>query len=92
LTKRNESVAIIKKYFAGTDAQSVESMYEAFASQLKPLPIFNPEALQAMIDTAGVADQRAAKVKPKEIIDSRFIEELQTSGFIDQLYTEKTSL
>jgi len=92
LTKRNESIGIIKKYFGGADAQSVESMYEAFASQLKPLPVFNPEALQAMIDTAGVADQRAAKLKPKEIIDSRFLEELQASGYIDQLYTDKTSL
>jgi NitT/TauT family transport system substrate-binding protein len=92
LTKRNESINIIKKYFAGTDAQSVENMYETFASQLKPLPIFNPEALQAMIDAAGAADQRAAKLKPKEIIDSRFLEELQASGFIEQLYTEKTSL
>ncbi|HWP57740.1 MAG TPA: ABC transporter substrate-binding protein [Candidatus Acidoferrales bacterium] len=92
LTKRNESIAIIKKYFAGTDAQSVENMYEAFAAQLKPLPLFNSEALQAMIDTAGVADQRAAKLKPKEMIDSRFLEELQSSGYIEQLYTEKTSL
>ena len=60
LTHRSESINIIKKYFSGTDQRTLEGMYEAFASQLKPLPIFNSEALQAMIDVAGVADQRAS--------------------------------
>jgi sulfonate transport system substrate-binding protein len=92
LTHRNESLGIIKKYFSGTNPQSLEGMYEVFASQLKPLPVFNMEALQAMIDTAGVADQRASNLKPKDIIDAHFLEELQASGYVDQLYTEKMSL
>jgi ABC-type nitrate/sulfonate/bicarbonate transport system substrate-binding protein len=92
LTNRNESIGIIKKYFSGSNPQSVEGMYEAFAAQLKPLPVFNPESLQAMIDAAGVSDKRAAGLKPREITDARFLEELQASGYLDLLYTEKTSL
>jgi len=37
-------------------------------------------------------DKRASSLKPKTIIDTRFMEELQASGYINQLYTEKTSL
>jgi ABC-type nitrate/sulfonate/bicarbonate transport system substrate-binding protein len=90
--KRTESMNIIKKYVPGMDQRALEAMYESFASQLKPLPAFDTEALQAMIDVTGVLDKRASSLKPKAMTDPHFLEELQTSGFIDQLYTEKTSL
>jgi ABC-type nitrate/sulfonate/bicarbonate transport system substrate-binding protein len=44
LTRRAESVAIIKKYFSGSNPAALEMMYEAFAAQLKPLPAPDDEA------------------------------------------------
>lgn len=92
LKHQGESINIIKKYVPGMDQRALEIMYESFASQLKPLPMFDPEALQAMVDVAGVIDKRASGLNPKTIIDSRFLDELQASGYISRLYTEKTSL
>lgn len=92
LTRKNESLAIIKKYFTGTDPSSLESMYYAYASQLKPLPVINTEALQAMVDAVAVADPRARKLKPSDLFDSRFLDELKESGFVEELYSEKVSL
>jgi ABC-type nitrate/sulfonate/bicarbonate transport system substrate-binding protein len=92
LTHRNESVAIIKKYFGGTPPSAVEGMYDTFASQLKPLPIPNGEAVQAAIDAVSVADQRAKTLKPTELFEQRFLEELKSSGFLKDLYAEKVSL
>jgi len=92
LFHRAESLAIIKKYFTGTDPSALENMYEAFAAQLKPLPGPNGEAVQALIDAVSAVDQRAKNVKPADLFDLRFLEELKASGFIKDLYTEKVSL
>jgi len=92
LTRKSESLAIMKKYFTGTNPSQLESMYYAFASQIRPLPTFNSEAMQALLDAVSVADKRAKKVKPAELFDSKFLEELKSGGFLDELYSEKVSL
>lgn len=92
VSKRSESVAILKKYFPGNQGISVDAMYDAFSAQLRPLPELNTEALQALIDVSATADQRANKLKPADIIEPRFFDELKNSKFLKDLYTEKVSL
>lgn len=92
LTRPAESIAIIKKYLATTDPTAAETVYGSFAAQLRPLPALNRESVQAIIDAVSVADQRAKSLEQSDLFDSRFLEELKTSGFIDNLYSEKVSL
>ncbi|MSP38415.1 MAG: ABC transporter substrate-binding protein [Deltaproteobacteria bacterium] len=92
VTKRGESVAILKKYFPGTQGLSVDAMYDAFSAQLRPLPELNKEALQALVDVSASADPKAAKLKPSDIIEPRYFDELKNSKFLKDLYTEKVSL
>ena len=47
------------------------------------------EALQATLDEISPADPRAKNFKPQELIDARFIDEMETSGFFDQLWSGK---
>jgi hypothetical protein len=67
-------------------------MYDAYSAQLRPLPEMNSEALQALIDVGATADQRAGRLKPSDIIEPRFFDELKGSKFLKDLYTEKVSL
>jgi len=92
LTHRNESIAIIRKYFRGRDPETLENMYEAFAAQLKPLPAPDREAAQAIIDAASVVNPKSRNLKPPDLFEPRFLEELRDSGFLKDLYTEKVSL
>lgn len=92
VSKRNESLAILKKYFPGSQGLSVDNMYDAFSAQLRPLPELNSEAIQALVDVSASADQRATKIKPSDIIEPRFFDELKNSKFLKDLYTEKVSL
>ena len=92
VSKRGESLAILKKYFPGTQGLSVDAMYDAFSAQLRPLPELNSEAIQALVDVSASADQRANKIKPSDIIEPRFFDELKSSKFLKELYTEKVSL
>jgi hypothetical protein len=85
-------LAILKKYFPGTQGISVDSMYDAYSAQLRPLPELNNESIQALVDVSAVADQRAGKLKPSDIVEPRFFEELKNSKFLKDLYVEKVSL
>lgn len=92
LTRRKESIAIMRKYFSATNPSGLENMYEAFAAQLKPLPVPNREAAQALIDAASGVNPNSINIKPPDLFEPRFLEELKASGFVDDLYEEKISL
>jgi ABC-type nitrate/sulfonate/bicarbonate transport system substrate-binding protein len=92
VSKRNESVAILRKYFPANQGLSVDAMYDVFAAQLRPLPELNSEALQAFVDVGGTVDERTKNLKPSDIIEPKFFDELKGSQFLKDLYTEKVSL
>jgi len=92
VTKRSESLAILKKYFPNNQSTNVDAMYDNFAAQLRPLPDLNGEAFQALVDVGSGIDRRANAVKPSDIIEPRFLDELKSSKFLKDLYTEKVSL
>jgi NitT/TauT family transport system substrate-binding protein len=92
VSKRSESLAILKKYFPGTQGGGVDAMYDAFAAQLRPLPELNNEAMQAFMDVGSAIDQRTKNLKPSDIIEPKFFDELKGSKFLKDLYTEKVRL
>jgi ABC-type nitrate/sulfonate/bicarbonate transport system substrate-binding protein len=92
LTRREQSIAIIKKYFTGTNPNAIEAMYDSYAAQLKPLPTPNREAVQALIDAASVIDAKSREIKPSDLFEPRFMDELKANGFVDDLYAEKIDL
>jgi NitT/TauT family transport system substrate-binding protein len=92
VSKRSESLNILKKYFPGNQGVGVDAMYDAFSAQLRPLPELNNEAMQAFVDVGAAVDQRTKSLKPSDIIEPKFFDELKGSKFLKDLYTEKVSL
>ena len=92
VSRRDDSLNILKKYFPGTQGVSVDAMYDAFSAQLRPLPELNDEAIQALVDVSASVDQRTKTLKPHDIVEPRFFDELKASQFLKDLYTEKVSL
>src|SRR6266498_1636587 len=92
VSKRSESLTILKKYFPGNQGIGVDAMYDAFSAQLRPLPELNNEAIQALVDVGAAVDQRTKTLKPADIVEQRFFDELKASKFLKDLYSEKVSL
>jgi hypothetical protein len=44
------------------------------------------EGLKTVLGTLGEKDTKARSIKPEDLVDLRFIRELDQSGFIDALY------
>jgi NitT/TauT family transport system substrate-binding protein len=92
VSRREDTLSILKKYFPGDQGMTVDAMYDGFAAQMRPLPELNNEAIQALVDVGAAVDQRSKSLKPSDIIEPRFLNELKGSKFLKDLYTEKVSL
>ncbi len=92
LTHREESIRIMGEHVSGADPTVLQSMYDSLAAQLVPWPLPNGEAVQAVIDVATVIDPQAKKLKPTDLFDLHFLQELKASGFLEGLYADKIKL
>jgi len=92
VSRRDDSLAILKKYFPNNQGLTVDAMYNNFAAQLRPLPELNSEALQALVDVGAAMEKPPKSLKPADITEPRFVDELKNSKFLKDLYTEKISL
>jgi len=80
---------VLGKYLRITDRSVLDSAYNAEIKVLEPRLVVKNEALQAILDEVAQTDPRAKKVKPQELIDSRYLDEMEKSGFFDQLWAKK---
>jgi hypothetical protein len=51
--------------------------------------VIKPESLQAILDELSATDPRAKNIKPQEMIDTRYLVEMEKSGFFDQIWAKK---
>ena len=47
------------------------------------------ESLQAILDELAPTDQRAKNVKPQDLVDSRYLTDMEKSGFFDQIWAKR---
>jgi NitT/TauT family transport system substrate-binding protein len=77
---------VLGKYLRITDRNVLDSAYNAEIKVLEPRLVIKNEALQAILDEVAQTDPRAKKVKPQELIDNRYLDEMEKSGFFDQVW------
>ncbi|OGQ51263.1 MAG: hypothetical protein A3I10_02775 [Deltaproteobacteria bacterium RIFCSPLOWO2_02_FULL_57_26] len=88
-TDREFTYKVLGKYLRLDDRKILEASYNAEIKALEPRLVIKHEALQATLDEISPADPRAKNFKPQELVDARFIDEMETSGFFDQLWSGK---
>jgi NitT/TauT family transport system substrate-binding protein len=88
-TDRNFVYKVLGKYLRVTDRNVLDSAYNAEIKVLEPRLVIKPEALQAILDELSATDPGAKKIKPQEMIDNRYLDEMEKSGFFDQLWAKK---
>jgi NitT/TauT family transport system substrate-binding protein len=80
---------VMGKQLRLTDRSILDSAYNAEIKALEPRLVLKTEALHAILEEVAGTDPRAKNVKPQEMIDNRFLNELERSGFFDQLWAKK---
>jgi NitT/TauT family transport system substrate-binding protein len=88
-TDREMGMKVAMKYFGrARDQESMEKSYTRYITEdklpRKQYPTL--EGLKTVLSTLGEKDPKARAIKPEDLVDLRFIRELDQSGFIDALY------
>jgi len=88
-TDREFVYKVLGKQLRINDRAILESAYNAEINVMEPRLALKAEAFQAILDDVAQSDARAKKVKPQELIDNRFLEEMDKSGFFDQIWAKR---
>src|ERR1043165_6313713 len=75
------------RYLATKDQEIIEEAYKGFAPLFPKVPYVSDEAIRSAL---SVTDHpKAASANPKDFYDNRFLQELDSSGFVKELYAAK---
>jgi hypothetical protein len=69
-----------------SDLTIMANLYEEIATRVEPGLRPQPEAVRALLDLAALDYPQAQKLTEKDNWDLTLINEIQRSGFLDQLY------
>jgi hypothetical protein len=56
---------------------------------IQKVPLPSAEGLQFVMDEVATRKPEAKRLRPADLIDVRFVKELEESGFVKALYGEK---
>jgi NitT/TauT family transport system substrate-binding protein len=88
-TDREFMYKVLGKYLRVTDRKVLDSAYNAEIKVLEPRLVIKADSLQAILDEVSQNEPRAKKVNPQELIDTRYLDEMEKTGFFNQLWAKK---
>lgn len=80
------SKAIFSKNLRLTDPEGLERAYRAYTAVFPENLLPTPDGVKTMLDDLAPRNPKAAAADPKSFVDMSFVQELESSGFIKQLY------
>jgi NitT/TauT family transport system substrate-binding protein len=85
-TEPDQAKAIFGKWADTTDSAVLDATYRAYFDKTETIPYVKPSAMQSAIDEVAQTEPRAASTKPEDYLDNRYVREMETSGFIRQVW------
>lgn len=83
-TNREASIRVMQKFLGGLPLEIVNPLYNETRDRLPALPMPMKEAIQAVLDRE--TDPRAKGLQPADVSDLSFLQEIEKSGFVRELY------
>jgi len=80
---------VLGKQLRISDRKVLDAAYDEEIKVMEPRLEFKTEAFQSILDETAKVDPRAKKIKPQDLIDRRYVDGLEKSGFFDKLWARK---
>jgi NitT/TauT family transport system substrate-binding protein len=87
-TEKEWTKGVIGKYLRTNDAENLERSYNSFRPLFPEVPHPTVDGVKTLLDDLAGKNPKAAEVNPKELVDGSFVDEMERSGFIKQLYAK----
>jgi len=88
-TDKDYVYKILEKYLRIDDRKLLEASYNVEIKALEPRLAMKQEGFQSTLDEIAPTEPRAKTVKPAEMIDTRYLDEMEKGGFFDQIWGGK---
>ena len=86
-TNKEASLRSISKFTKLSDRTVLEEAYNTYALRLLPrVPYPSSKGIDAILEDLGKKNPKARTADSAKFIDTSFLKELETSGFVAQLY------
>ena len=86
---REFTYKVLGKYLRLTDRKILDSSYNGEIKSLEPRLDIKADGLQSVLEEIAKIDPRAKKVNAVDLIDRRYLVEMEKSGFFDGLWKGK---
>jgi NitT/TauT family transport system substrate-binding protein len=87
LTDKELGIRALRKYGGVNDRELLTTTYDLFTSRYtKKVPKINPKTVETALSLLGEVTPKAKGRKAEEFIDTSFVDELETTGFIDSIW------
>jgi hypothetical protein len=80
---------VVEKKLRIKDRAVLDASYNIEMKVMEPRLELKPQALQPMIEEVARNNPRANDAKPQDLMDRRYLAEMESSGFFKQLWSEK---
>ncbi len=81
-TRKEETIQILRKYSRVEDRGVLEHTQTWFTQNMPEYPYPPVEGYQTVLQEMASSNPKAASLNAKELIDARFVKELEDSGFV----------
>jgi len=88
-TDREFSYKVLEKLFRVSDRKMLDHAYGTEIKVMERRLDFRPDGIQVILEEISQIDPRAKRVKPQDLLDRRYLDEMEKSGFFARLWTEK---
>lgn len=85
-TEKEYAKSLFKKNLGVSDPEGLERAYKDYSNVFPEVPYPTPDGVKTMLDDLARTNPKAAAADPKAFVDPSLIKELDSSGFIKQLY------
>lgn len=85
-TDKEYAKAIFQKNLGVSDPEGLERAYKDYTAVFPEVPYPTPDGVKTMLDDLAPRNPKAAAADPKAFVDMSLVAELESSGFIKQLY------
>jgi NitT/TauT family transport system substrate-binding protein len=78
------ALAAFRKYMQVDDPAILEDTYTTFLSMYEPLPYVSEPGFARVLEDLAADEPRVANYKVADFVDSKYVKEMETSGFLRQ--------
>lgn len=86
---REFTLRVLGKFLRINDRKILESTYESEIPAVEPRLDIRMDSLQAVLEEIAPSDARAKNVKPQQLIDRKYLDEMEKSGLYESLWGSK---